>query len=1033
MARIQANTGIISGIPITETVTQLMAIQARPRDLLISRTKSLQQQQLALTELTATAITVQISARNLAKSSVFDAKNVKSSNAGLLTATVVANSTPADGAYRFTPVRQASSQQLLSTGFASKTEPVGAGEFEIAFGGFVNEGVPLSELNGGAGVQRGKIRITDRSGDSAIVDLRFTQTIDDVLAAINTTDSIQVSAVAEGDRIKLVDRSGSTISNLKVQEVSGGSTAKDLGLSGINVAADEAAGQDIVKLYNNLSLNRLNDDNGLSIRGELADLNVTLRDGTSLALDFGRKTRAEDFAKATTTGAADAQITLTAKTKGADLDGVRIQYVNDGGITKGNETVVYDDSDPANKTLTVHIAAGASTADDVIAAINNDATASAAFAAARATGSNGTGVVTSSDTAVTTGGAALAGRTESTLGELLQTINETDPTRLKAELSADGDRIVLTDLSNDLGGTFAVTSTAGGTLAEDLGLTGTASGGTLTSGRLQSGLKSTLLRSFNGGQGMGTLGTISITDRSGASASIDLSGAETLDDVLVAINNAGIGVEARVNSSRNGLEIVDTTGAVASNFVIATSDASETAEKLGIAIDSTNQASVNSKSLRRQTIAENTSLSSLNGGKGVARTSFFVSDSTGATSVVRLDSEDMQTVGDVLDAINSLSIGVEARLNAQGDGIEIVDTAGGTKLPSITDIGSGTAAKDLRLTGGGEEITVDGVPQKVIRGSFTLKVSISETDTLTDVVTKFNKLDAGFTASILSDGSGQTPHRLSIQSNVIGQQGNLLVDSSYGVSFEELTHGYDALLQLGGDAGAGVLVSSQTNTFENAVPGVNVTLTGQSTETVTVNISQSDSSLVTMAQLFVDSYNKLRDKLASQTFYNEAEKSTGVLFGSNEALRVDTEMGSLLSGRFFGVGSIQSLKEVGIDLTDAGKLTLDTEKLKEKFAADPNAVKEFFTKDKVGFADKVDNLVETFTGVNNSLLVSRAAALQSRIDVNNERVANWNARLERSQEALLKKFYNLENALGKLQNNLSAVSSIQALPPLGAQ
>src|SRR5690606_8027793 len=129
------------------------------------------------------------------------------------------------------------------------------------------------------------------------------------------------------------------------------------------------------------------------------------------------------------------------------------------------------------------------------------------------------------------------------------------------ELSAGGDRIVLTDLTNDLGGVFAVTSTAGGTLAEDLGLTGTASGGTLTSGRLQSGLKSTLLRSFNGGNGLGTLGTISITDRSGASANVDLSTAETLDDVLVAINSAGIGVEARVNASRNGLEIVDTTDA----------------------------------------------------------------------------------------------------------------------------------------------------------------------------------------------------------------------------------------------------------------------------------------------------------------------------------------------------------------------------------------------------------------------------------------------------------------------------------------
>lgn len=1027
MGRIQANTGIISGIPITETVKQLMQIEARPRDLLKSRASTLEKQQVAITELTATVIAVQLAARNLAKASVFDFKNVESSNKSLLTAT--ANGTPAEGTYRFAPVRQATSQQLLSTGFATKTEPIGAGEFTLQYGGYLDEGVALDELNGGNGVQRGKIRITDRSGASAVVDLRFAQTIDDVLHAINTTDSIQVTAVADGDRLRLIDRSGGTTSNLKVQEVNGGSTASDLGLASINVAASEATGKDISKLYAGMSLDRLNDGNGLSIRSELADLNVTFRDGTSLALDFRRKLRPENFATATTTGDPDAQITLTAKTKGADLDGVRLQFVDDPGVTAGSETVVYDDSDPGNKTLTVHIDAGATTADQVIAAITGDATVGALFTAARATGSNGTGLVTVNDTAVTSGGAALEARNEQTLGQLLQTINEADPTRLKAELSADGDRIVLTDLTNDLGGTFEVTSTAGGTLAEDLGLTGTAVGGTLTSERIHSGLKTTLLRTLGGGDGLGTLGSIEITDRSGASAVVDLSGAETLDDILTAINDAGLGIEARVNAARNGLEIVDTTGAVSNNLKIASNDATDTAAKLQIAIDDATD-KVNSGNLNRQIISENTLLSSLNGGQGIARTSFFVNDSNGATAVVQLDKDSIQTIGDVLDAINALSIGVEARLNATGDGIDIIDTAGGSNLPSVRDIGNGTATKDLHLTDG-KEITVDGETRKVVQGSFRLRVEVSETDTLEDVVTKIKELGGGFTASILSDGSGQTPHRLSIQSTIVGKQGSLLVDSTYGVRFEELTRAQDALLQLGaGGDGAGVLVTSKSNTFENVVAGINVTIVDESTEAVTVTVSQSDSSLVSTAQQFVDQYNKLRDKLKSLTFYNETDKTTGVLFGTMEALRIDTESASLLSGRFFGVGDIQSLKEVGLDLKDDGQLTLDAEKLKAKFASDPAAVKAFFTAEKRGFAAKVDDLMEDFAGINNSLLVSKTRSLIDRIAIYNDRIANWDVRLTRKQESLLKKFYNLETTLGKLQTNMNAIAAIQYIPPV---
>src|SRR5690606_25811868 len=101
--------------------------------------------------------------------------------------------------------------------------------------------------------------------------------------------------------------------------------------------------------------------------------------------------------------------------------------------------------------------------------------------------------------------------------------------------------------------------------------------------------------------------------------------------------------------------------------------------------------------------------------------------------------------------------------------------------------------------------------------------------------------------------------------------------------------------------------------------------------------------------------------------------------------------------------------------------------------SDPEGVTKFFTTDKFGFADKVDDAVEDLAGINNSLLVSKARSLQDRVDIYQERVDNWSVRLERRREALLKKFYNLETILGKLQNSLSAVSSIQALPPLTAQ
>ena len=72
--------------------------------------------------------------------------------------------------------------------------------------------------------------------------------LDDVLNAINNNGKADVLAVAEGNSFRLIDNSGGT-GNLKVQEVGAGKTALDLGLAGINVAANSATGATVQKLH----------------------------------------------------------------------------------------------------------------------------------------------------------------------------------------------------------------------------------------------------------------------------------------------------------------------------------------------------------------------------------------------------------------------------------------------------------------------------------------------------------------------------------------------------------------------------------------------------------------------------------------------------------------------------------------------------------------------------------------------------------------------------------------------------------------
>jgi len=1141
MGRITSNVGLISGIPIANTVDQLIALQARPRDLLTDLNDSLEQEQLALTDLSARLISLRLGAQKLGLESFFDQREVSSSDSTLLTAT--STGTPALGSFEFTPLQTVQAHQLLSSGVQSGQTALGGGSFSVRFGGFLNSDTELDVLNGGAGLTRGTIRITDRSGASAEIDLRTALTVNDVLTAINKNTTIDVRAEVHGDRFRLVDVSGGS-GNLRVDEL-GSTTAASLGLAGVDTAANSVDGQDVVRLFEELSLSRLNDGHGIRFDRFDDDLEITFRDNSDpLKIDFntlavlgtkasgttnaagginaqitftaveagsdfdgvviqfqdnasvtaGNETVAYDDvnktltfqidagnttadqviaalaadedasavfaaatvdggngnglvdvadtavtsgppAKATTPGTLDAnaQITFTAVTPGSTLDGVQFQFVDDAGVTQGNETIDVDlsGSDP---TITIRIDAGNTTANDVIAAFNADAAASAAFTAAPTSGSDGTGVVSTSDTATSSGGAIVEpqpANIELTLGDVLATLNSADPTRLSAAISADGERIELTDLTADAGGSFTVRELNGSRAAYDLGLVSPASAETLSGRRIFAGLNTTLLSSLNGGQGLSDLGQIQITDRSGATATVDLSGAAAIDDVLEAINDAAVAVVAQVNTAGNGIEIVDASGATTNNLIVANADATNTADQLNIAVDDT-VTSINSGSLERQTVSENTTLAELNGGAGVASGTLTITDSSGQSAVLDLSPSEITTVGDVLIEIGRLGIGVEARINDTGDGILLVDTAGGATTLSVAE-GNRTAARDLRLLGEAETIDFGEGPVQVIDGTTTATFELDTEDTLDDLVQQIVDADLGISATTFNDGSAGKPVHLLLTSDRAGKAGELLVDTSQiALAFSETAAARDARLLFGSpdNTNLGVLATSNTNTFGDVLPDVSLKIQQSSSSPVTVTVGNTNEALVEELQEFVADYNEIRTRLAELTAFDVETGQKGILVGDSAALRLDVDFSNLLSGVFSGAGTIRSLETVGISIESDGTLTFDENRFQERFAEDSDSVREFFITEEFGFADRTTALVDQLAAADNSLLLNRIESLAAKVTANNSRIEFLNEQLEGERERLLNDFIRMEQAIAEIQNALSSISTLAPLPIL---
>jgi len=236
----------------------------------------------------------------------------------------------------------------------------------------------------------------------------------------------------------------------------------------------------------------------------------------------------------------------------------------------------------------------------------------------------------------------------------------------------------------------------------------------------------------------------------------------------------------------------------------------------------------------------------------------------------------------------------------------------------------------------------------------------------------------------------------------------------------------------GSNGATGVLVSSSTNQFSNIVSGLDVTINGSSTSPVTVNVASTSSSLVKGVKDFVSAYNSIRTTLDKVTAYNPADQTTGILFGSNETLRIDTDLSRMIGAKYFGVGQFNSLASMGISLDKDGQMQLDETKLNAAFQKDPDSVKSLFTDEKNGIAKKLSDSLDQLAGPTNSLLIARADALSDTIDSNNDKIKQMSDRLDVQRQSLLDQFNTLESTVAGLQSNLTALQSMQILPPISS-
>lgn len=996
MGTLFSGVGLVSGLDISAIVDQLVALDSRPRDIMLARIGRVDAQRAAYADISGRIKAALSRVTALTRRSFFESVKASSSNAAALS--VSAKTGVASGSYSFIVKQLASTHQLMSRGFASRDATVGAGTVTIESAqARVNGATRLETLNGFAGVQRGAFEIEDASGAKATINVGDAATLNDVVARVNAA-GLRVRAQVSGDGLVLTDAAGGAI---QTREVNGGRVASDLGFGPgrMYASAGRLEGSSLVYLTNRSPLSALND--GVGVRGTFA---------------------AADFSISGSFGSFDVSLSEVLN------DTTRLERLNHGaGVQLGRVRVTTEDANGTQFAQEVDLS-GMKTIGDVrnalagslegvaITLADNHLVASYADGSSTkalkiedvsGTAARDLGIAGTSDAGKISGAGVL--RVDS-IGDVLNAIRYAAGNDGSVTASIDG-----AGLRIDGAGPIQLNEKNGSRALADLGLAAGDHAGAVSGRRLLARVNSVLLDTLNGGRGYDT-GVLKIQSGS-ASADIDLTSAQSLQDVIDAIGAASdannLGVEATLDAngtrlilrSRDGLtplSVRDLTGSFATTLGL-----NGTGPEL------------RSGSLERQYIAESTALTTLNQGRGVTLGTIRVTNSRGAHRDIAFNPNDAKTLGDIIRRLNSDStFGVTARINDSGDGLLLEDTLGGGAALTVADQ-AGTLARDLNLLKPAEGGKIDG--------AFALRLEIGANETLEQVVKRINDGGRLAKAAILNDGSSLSPYRLQLTSAASGGAGELIVD---GLDVSTLTRAQDAAIVFGADANSGAVLISSDNRFEDVVPGLDLEINEATDEPVTVTIGRNIDAILEQLEGLVVAYNAAADRINEVTEFDQATETRGLLFGDGAVQFVESRLLRAFTGTIRpGGGAIRRLSDVGVKLQtveNGGKLEFDAEKFRAALDANPEGVIEFFTSVEDGAAARIDKALKELADPS-GLIDNRTKGLDRERELYQSRVEDMNVRIQRKRDRLTRQFLAMERALSDLQGQQSALGQLSGL------
>lgn len=392
---------------------------------------------------------------------------------------------------------------------------------------------------------------------------------------------------------------------------------------------------------------------------------------------------------------------------------------------------------------------------------------------------------------------------------------------------------------------------------------------------------------------------------------------------------------------------------------------------------------------------------------------------------------ELSALGLLQGAVNDFSAAVDNLNRAQTFEKRTVSISDETVLSATagSSASSGSYRVKVNAVAGNHSIASDSYSDSDTFGTGELTLKLGATDSFTLSLDSSNNTleglkeainaaadNPGINATIINDGNGK---RLLLTSEKSGSDFSITLDTSnltldaadqnISDNISELTAAANAEIVLGEGSGQ-IQVQSSTNTFEDLIEGVSLTVKETSDDYITIETRRDTSSAENAILSFVDAYNALINQINDLSLYREGLEP-GALVGDATVRTMQSQIRSVI-GSSLDTGNIRMLADLGISTEKDGRLAVDSSALSEAVSDHFSELPDFFAGDE-GVMARLETVLDGYNS-SNGIIRSRMDSLNDNLRELDQDSVDLEIRAEQVRTYWTERFLAMDQLIGQL-------------------